>query len=325
MYKIIGGDQNEYGPVSLEELRGWIAQKRANGRTMVKREGSEEWKPLASHPELAPLLGTRREEASPRTSADLDALRKELLERPVDLDIGSCLGRAWETLRENMLVVVCGAFLIFISQIAIRFVPCVGGVLAFVLEGVLMGGLFLCYIRLIRGESPEVTDVFAGFSRSLTDLILAHVVKALLALIPAVGMAIWFFIPLILSIFPILQGGGPADPNALQAALMQSIAFTAIGVLVFILVSFALGLLWIFAIPLVADRQFGFWDAMEISRKTVMRSYFRFALLLILSAGLALAGVLCCVIGLVITAPLAMLMLTYAYEDILGDRAEKTG
>jgi len=52
MYKIVGGDRQEYGPVPLEAVRQWIAQGRANGQTLASFE-SGPWKPLASFPELA--------------------------------------------------------------------------------------------------------------------------------------------------------------------------------------------------------------------------------------------------------------------------------
>jgi hypothetical protein len=56
MYKIIGADRREYGPVELERLRQWIAEGRVDGWTLVQAEGGTEWKPLASFPELAALL-----------------------------------------------------------------------------------------------------------------------------------------------------------------------------------------------------------------------------------------------------------------------------
>jgi hypothetical protein len=58
MYKIIGGDGNEYGPVSAEHIKAWIADGRASAQTQVQAEGQTEWKALADHPELAALLGT---------------------------------------------------------------------------------------------------------------------------------------------------------------------------------------------------------------------------------------------------------------------------
>lgn len=52
MYKIIGADGKEYGPVSLEQMRQWIAQGRVNARTQVKEGDLGEWKPAGEYPEL---------------------------------------------------------------------------------------------------------------------------------------------------------------------------------------------------------------------------------------------------------------------------------
>lgn len=56
MFKIIGADQQQYGPVSADQIRQWIAEGRANGQTLVSAEGSAEWKPLESFPEFAEAL-----------------------------------------------------------------------------------------------------------------------------------------------------------------------------------------------------------------------------------------------------------------------------
>src|SRR5512142_1773357 len=53
MYKIIGADQKEYGPVSIEQLRQWLAEGRVNARTQVLPEGATEWKALGDLPEFA--------------------------------------------------------------------------------------------------------------------------------------------------------------------------------------------------------------------------------------------------------------------------------
>jgi hypothetical protein len=53
MYKIIGTDGKEYGPITAEQLKQWIAEGRANQQTKVLPEGAIEWKPLAEIPELA--------------------------------------------------------------------------------------------------------------------------------------------------------------------------------------------------------------------------------------------------------------------------------
>ena len=57
MYKIVGGDNREYGPVSEEKVREWVAQGRANATTMLSQEGGP-WRPLSSFPEFADALRT---------------------------------------------------------------------------------------------------------------------------------------------------------------------------------------------------------------------------------------------------------------------------
>lgn len=55
MYTIVGGDGQKYGPVSVDELRRWIVEGRANGQSQVQAEGGE-WKALSTYPEFSDLL-----------------------------------------------------------------------------------------------------------------------------------------------------------------------------------------------------------------------------------------------------------------------------
>ena len=50
MYKIIGADQKEYGPVSAEQLRAWLVEGRVNALTRILPEGTTEWKVLGDLP-----------------------------------------------------------------------------------------------------------------------------------------------------------------------------------------------------------------------------------------------------------------------------------
>ncbi len=53
MFIIIGGDGREYGPVTAEQIRAWMAAGRANLETRAKAVGSEEWRPLGDYAEFA--------------------------------------------------------------------------------------------------------------------------------------------------------------------------------------------------------------------------------------------------------------------------------
>jgi hypothetical protein len=52
MYRIIGVDQREYGPVSADQIRQWIKEGRANSATLCQAEGVAGWRPIATFPEF---------------------------------------------------------------------------------------------------------------------------------------------------------------------------------------------------------------------------------------------------------------------------------
>ena len=57
MYRIIGADGKEYGPVSTDQLRHWLKEGRVNSQTKIKPEGTAEWQTLGAVSEFANLMG----------------------------------------------------------------------------------------------------------------------------------------------------------------------------------------------------------------------------------------------------------------------------
>lgn len=83
MFTIIGGDGKEYGPATVEQLRGWIAAGRANLETKAKAAGSDEWRRLGDYPEfsgatagLPPFAGAPATFATPATVPALPLARR---------------------------------------------------------------------------------------------------------------------------------------------------------------------------------------------------------------------------------------------------------
>ena len=66
MYKIVGADNREYGPVTQEEILEWISQGRANARTVAKLDDGP-WKPLGTFDEFSAALNIP---ASPPTVSE---------------------------------------------------------------------------------------------------------------------------------------------------------------------------------------------------------------------------------------------------------------
>jgi hypothetical protein len=56
MYRVIGADQREYGPVSPENVQAWIVQGRLTASSLVQPEGTSGWKPLSDFPEFGSAL-----------------------------------------------------------------------------------------------------------------------------------------------------------------------------------------------------------------------------------------------------------------------------
>jgi TM2 domain-containing membrane protein YozV len=83
MYRIVGKDGQQYGPVTAEQVRGWIAENRADAQTLAQADGIQEWKPLSSFPEFATDLKPPQMSATtpptitpPPTAADPRASNK---------------------------------------------------------------------------------------------------------------------------------------------------------------------------------------------------------------------------------------------------------
>src|ERR1043166_2638994 len=105
MYKIIGGDQKEYGPVTADELRRWISEGRLNGQSLVRAEGAADWQPLSSFPKFADALQAQAGgpfAASPAGSPGATLFSSaEILARQPQVQVGRCLSLSWNLLQSN--------------------------------------------------------------------------------------------------------------------------------------------------------------------------------------------------------------------------------
>jgi len=204
MYKIVGADGKEYGPVSADVLRLWISQGRANGQTRVLPEGAQEWKMLSELPEFAADLDRKKASPPPLGPAlPSNTIAAELSARDYQLQIGCCISRGWELVKKHFLLTVGATFLIHLIVIGVSSIPVAGLLLAYVF----VGGLEWMFLKLIRGEKAELGDAFSGFSLAFGPLALFGLVAQLLILLglalcvlPGIYLAVcWlFFTPLII-------------------------------------------------------------------------------------------------------------------------------
>ena len=98
MYTIIGGDGQEYGPVSPQQIRQWMAAGRVNAQTRAKAFGTEEWKPIGEFAEFAPAP------ASPPLLDDMATGRGALIS---PLPLANRWRRLFAQLVDGAIVTLC--------------------------------------------------------------------------------------------------------------------------------------------------------------------------------------------------------------------------
>ena len=279
MYRIIGGDKRQYGPVSAEEICQWIASGRADGQTLAVAGEGTDWRALSAFPEFAEAL-TAAGRAAPESlppgapptlpgAVDPKTLTDSTLARNVTVDIGGALGRGWRTLTGDFWPVL-GVSVLVAILLSVTNAIYVG----ILLVGPLMGGLFLYYLKKIRGQAASVNDVFSGFTVAFLQLLLCGLVSTLL---------------------------------------------TSFALMLCVLPGIYLAVAWQFAIPLTLDKGMGFWDAMEVSRKVISKQWWSFFGLAIVCVLLNLAGTLALLVGVFITGPWTLLAWMHLYEDHFSD------
>jgi hypothetical protein len=175
MYTIIGGDGKEYGPVTADQVRSWIAGGRANLDTKVKAAGSDEWRRVADVPEITGAGGTPA--AAAAALAQLPAVARPL-------DILSCYERSWNLLKADFWPILGVTLLITLITACIGYTAFIG--ILFVsplLGGLLSGGLFYYYLKRIRGQPATLGDAFAGFTRAPLALIVCSLLRYVLVFV----------------------------------------------------------------------------------------------------------------------------------------------
>lgn len=182
MFKIIGGDGQQYGPVTVDEAREWIKAGRANAQSQAHKEGEADWKPMSAFPEFIDALAAHPPPSPPPSAAQLPptmtpppgpvdpvAIADEVLARGGQVDIGSCLGRAWDLLQSDFWPIIG------VSALVLVILGSVG-----IIVGPLLGGLFWYFLKRVRGQQAQLSDAFAGFNLEFLQLFLGGLVVAVL-------------------------------------------------------------------------------------------------------------------------------------------------
>jgi uncharacterized membrane protein len=312
-----------------------------SGRTLPRSELIEIDGRLVSAEYKNVALQRIREGVSTGSAVDPEALGRQIEESGYDLRVRGTIGSGWALIRENFWLCVGATLLTMLVNWAAGMVPLIGPIIVF---GPLTGGLYYMMIRMVRRETATIGDAFVGFQRGFGQLL------GVTAILFAVIFVCFIpgFVLFIAGTLNAAAKGPEATPAAFAGLALGGGALFLVG---FVFMAY-FWTSWVFAFPLVLDKQIDCWPAMKLSRRVVRLHWWRvfgvialtglligglvmaaIILIAVVFAGLGAAGTsqeaaigvavllgLFCLCGFLALLPLSYSTIAVAYETIFGGR-----
>jgi len=303
-YEMIGGDGEQYGPFTIQQLQDNLSDGRANAQTQIRETGTEAWQPLGQ------VLGNQSIE-------NFSEYREAILTGNRRLDVGLAFSQGGELFKAHMGILI-GSFLLFMVLImATASVPFVGSCVQITLQGPLLGGFFILILNLVRTGAASIGDLFKGFE-SFGGLFLVTLAQALivtLVILPGVALMVGGFV-MEVDFGDIQWQNDEAVLKALGAGLLHPL--TILGFLSMILLSIISYTLIFFPLPLLADRKLGFGEAFGLGFQVSKRNFFPIFKLIIIGSLVMAVSLIPCGLGLIFAGPWFYAVMAQAYEQMFS-------
>jgi len=303
-YEMIGGDGEQYGPFTIQQLQDNLSHGRANTQTQIRETGTEAWQPLGQ------LLGSQSIE-------NFAEYREAILTGNRRLDVGLAFSQGGELFKAHMGILI-GSFLLFMVLImATASVPFVGSCVQITLQGPLLGGFFILILNLVRTGAASIGDLFKGFE-SFGGLFLVTLAQALivtLVILPGVALMVGGFV-MEVDFGDIQWQNDEAVLKALGAGLLHPL--TILGFLLMFLLSLVSYALIFFPLPLLADRKLGFSEAFGLGFQVSKRNFFPILKLIIIGSLVMAVSLIPCGLGLIFAGPWFYAVMAQAYEQMFS-------
>ncbi|MBI5914828.1 MAG: hypothetical protein HY842_05585 [Bacteroidetes bacterium] len=231
----------------------------------------------------------------------------QILAQGIDFKFGDYIGQGFSLLQKNLGGFIGFTLVFIILSAVISLIPIVGTIAnSLFISPALTVGFYLVARKLDRNEGTEFGDFFKGFD-FIGQFALTAVVTGLILLVS--------MIPFIISVWGtgLFDWYQEAMQNPAAASDPPSIPFWSI---ILLAPAIFLGLAYSWSYLFVAFHGMSFWDAMEASRRILMKIwpvYFAFTIVvgLIMAAGIIL---LC--VGLLASLPAGYCMVYAAFADV---------
>ena len=215
-----------------------------------------------------------------------------------------CVKEAWALIKDQ--------YWLFLGIIFVGVF--IGGAIPIVLLGPMMVGIYICLFRRMRGEPVEFGMLFKGF-----DYFAQSLIAALLQMIPMVIVMVPMYIIMFVFMITMMPQSGRADPDDASTFAFAFIASYLVFLLVIMTVAIVVTIFFLFAFPLIADRNLSGVDAVKLSIKAARANFGGILGLILVNVGLGILGVLCCYVGAFLVAPISLTSYAVAYRRVFPE------
>jgi hypothetical protein len=213
-----------------------------------------------------------------------------------------CLGEGWRLIKSN--------YWLFLGIDLVGVL--IGGAAPFgVLMGPMMCGIYRCHLRHMQGRPISFNDLFQGFNYFGPSL-----VATLFMIVPIIILLPLFYIGFFIGMFAIIpnqqQQNAPPDASFFFALFgLMAALFGAI-----MLVSMAVQALFMFAYPLIVDRDLPGTTAVGTSIRAAFGNLIGVIVLIVLTMLLGMAGLLALYVGAILVMPISLAANAVAYRQV---------
>ncbi|MBU0478607.1 DUF4339 domain-containing protein [bacterium] len=190
-------DGKEYGPVDLETLKKWIAEKRVQPLDLIKGPGMEDWVAASSVGELKNAFPTVEGETAPPVEPQETTQTKELM------GIGELLKISWSVIKNNIATLLGIVALYLVVATGMGYLSVIFRALTFpvtiIISLITAIGLIFAINNILEGSPADIKESYkTGFKKFFPYLWVSALVfmavagGLLLLIIPGIIFAVWF-------------------------------------------------------------------------------------------------------------------------------------
>lgn len=205
----------------------------------------------------------------------------------------------------------------FIMIMVASFIPLAGSIASSVLSLTFLVGYFIVCSKIKQGEHVAFDDFFKSFA-SIGQITIIQLILLGFTLVILMPLLIFGFTTLFSGIFSTIKSGGFQEnmSNEELLALFNIDGLIPLVIITVILIMF-MQTIYTFSAANSYFFKANAWQSMEASRKVIQQKFFHFFGLMIVIMMINILGMLCLLVGLLVTIPLSYTIMYAAFNDIM--------